>query len=95
MTKYQEDYFKAHGEDEKSFRQLNEAMRRTKYTLITPYTSKKIKKDEAMRILGEDEYLSGIQRSAFHGTATRKVMGQPFQMVSFDSWALWRSNKEA
>ena len=89
MTKYQEDYFKAHGEDEKSFRQLNEAMRRTKYTLVTPYTSRKIKKEEAVEVLGEDEYLSGIQRSAFHGTATRKVMGQPFQMVLFDSSALW------
>lgn len=90
MTKYQEDYFKAHGEDESSFRQINEAMRRTKYTLITPYTSKKIKKDEAMRILGEDLYLSGIQRSAFHGTATREVMGGEFQMVYFDSSALWK-----
>lgn len=89
MTKYQEDYFKAHGEDEKSFRQLNEAMRRTKYTLVTPYTSRKIRKEEAVEVLGEDEYLSGIQRSAFHGTATRKVMGQPFQMVLFDSSALW------
>ena len=90
MTKYQEDYFKAHGEDEKSFRQLNEAMRRTKYTLVTPYTSRKIRKEEAVEVLGEDEYLSGIQRSAFHGTATRKVMGQPFQMVLFDSSALWK-----
>lgn len=90
MTKYQEDYFKAHGEDESSFHQINEAMRRTKYTLITPYTSKKIKKDEAIRILGEDLYLSGIQRSAFHGTATRKVMGGEFWMVYFDSSALWK-----
>ena len=90
MTKYQEDYFKAHGEDEKNFRQLNEAMRRTKYTLVTPYTSRKIRKEEAVEVLGEDEYLSGIQRSAFHGTATRNVMGQPFQMVLFDSFALWK-----
>jgi hypothetical protein len=90
MNRHQEEYFKAHGEDKSSFRQINEAMRRTKHTLITPYTRKKIKKDEAMRILGEDEYLSGIQRSAFHGTATRKVMGQPFQMVLFDSSALWK-----
>lgn len=90
MTKYQEDYFKAHGEDESSFRQINEAMRRTKYTLITPHTSKKIKKDEAMQILGEDLYLSGIQRSAFHGTATREVMGGEFRMVYFDSSALWK-----
>lgn len=90
MTKYQEEYFKAHGEDEKSFRQLNEAMRRTKYTLVTPYTSRKIRKEEAVEVLGEDLYLSGIQRSAFHGTATRKVMGKPFQMVLFDSSALWK-----
>lgn len=90
MTKYQEEYFKAHGESEDSFRQLNEAMRRTKYTLVTPYTSRKIRKEEAVEILGEDEYLSGIQRSAFHGTATRKVMGQLFQMVLFDSSALWK-----
>lgn len=90
MTKYQEEYFKAHGEDESGFRQLNEAMRRTKYTLVTPYTSRKIRKEEAVEVLGEDEYLSGIQRSAFHGTATRKVMGQPFQMVLFDSSALWK-----
>lgn len=90
MTKYQEDYFKAHGEDESSFRQLNEAMRRTKYMLITPYTKKKIKKGEAMQILGEDLYLSGIQRSAFHGTATREVMGGEFRMVYFDSSALWK-----
>ena len=90
MTKYQEEYFKAHGEDEKNFRQLNEAMRRTKYTLVTPYTSRKIRKEEAVEVLGEDEYLSGIQRSAFHGTATRKVMGKPFQMVLFDSSALWK-----
>ena len=90
MTKYQEEYFKAHGEDESSFRQINEAMRRTKYTLVTPYASRKIRKEEAVEILGEDLYLSGIQRSAFHGTATRKVMGGEFRMVYFDSSALWK-----
>ena len=90
MTKYQEDYFKAHGENESSFRQINEAMRRTKYTLVTPYASRKIRKEEAVEILGEDLYLSGIQRSAFHGTATREVMGGEFRMVYFDSSALWK-----
>ena len=90
MTKYQEDYFKAHEEDESSFRQINEAMRRTKYTLVTPYASRKIRKEEAVEILGEDLYLSGIQRSAFHGTATREVMGGEFRMVYFDSSALWK-----
>lgn len=90
MNRHQEEYFKAHGENEKNFRQLNEAMRRTKYTLVTPYTSRKIRKEEAVEILGENEYLSGIQRSAFHRTATRDVVGEDHAFVMFDSSALWK-----
>ena len=77
------------GYAENDFRQIEEAMQKskTKYTL----GSFQISRDEALRLLGRREYLSGIARSAFHYTAARCVpMSTTDETVYFDSSALFR-----
>lgn len=77
------------GHTEKDFRQIEEAFQKnkTKYKL----GSVRISRDEAIRILGRRQYLSGISRSAFHYTAAREVpMSMSGEVVYFDSSALFR-----
>lgn len=61
--------------------QIDKAVTKTNYTLIDKaatkinYTldNKRISHKEARAILGDDEFLSGIARSAFHFTAARET----------------------
>lgn len=77
------------GHPESDFRQIEEALQKskTKYKLgSTP-----ISRDEAIRLLGQRQYLSGIARSAFHYTAAREVpMSTTGETVYFDSSNLFR-----
>lgn len=74
---------------EKDFPQIEEAMQKskTKYKLgVTP-----ISRDEAIRVLGRRQYLSGITRSAFHFSAAREVpMSTSGEVVYFDSSRLFK-----
>lgn len=74
---------------EKDFQQIEEALQKskTKYKL----RDKPISREEAIRLLGQRLYLSGIARSAFHYTAVRAVpMSISSETVYFDSSNLFR-----
>ena len=77
------------GHPESDFRQIEEALQKskTKYKLgAIP-----ISRDEAIRLLGQRQFLSGIARSAFHVTAAREVpMSTTGETVYFDSSNLFR-----
>lgn len=72
------------GFSEDDFRQIEEAtkLRNTKYELLGG-NGGSINRGEAISILGRDEYLSGICRSAFHWTAVRE--DNDGHQVYFDS----------
>lgn len=77
------------GHPESDFRQIEEALQKskTKYKL----GSAPISRDEAIRLLGQRQYLSGIARSAFHFTAAQPVpMSTTGETVYFDSSNLFR-----
>lgn len=86
LTKKDKDVILSMGYSESSFWQIEEATlsRNTKYELDeTP-----IKRDEAIHLLGRENYLSGICRSAFHGSAVRETPDG--KTVYFDSHQLFR-----
>ena len=66
--------------------QIEEATCGNRTTYIMGQTS--ISKEEAIRVLGRREYLSGIARSAFHCSAVRA--GADGQTVLFDSSRLFQ-----
>ena len=53
----------------------------------------RICRDYAIQVLGREEYLSGLSRSAFHATAERTTIDGA-HTVSFDSYPLLIGNKE-
>ena len=70
---------------EKDIPQIEEAMRRTKYE----YNGRKIKRSDAVRLLGRKIWLSGITRSAFHASAVRPTLdGKSF--VYFDTSCIFK-----
>ena len=74
------------GHSESDFPQIEEAFKKskTKYKLdATP-----ISREEAISLLGREQYLSGIARSSFHYTACRQTPDGKF--VYFDSSNLFR-----
>lgn len=69
-------YLKEHcGEDEAGIAQIDRAVTNTVYkkTIIENERDKlvQISSSEARRILGNEQFLSGLARSAFHYTAVR------------------------
>lgn len=83
---------KSWGFPERDFSQIQEAMgRKTKLTLSHRWQEvpdRKISHKKARELLGDEKYLSGIGRSAFHWTSVRDVDDQYF--VYFDSSALFK-----
>lgn len=75
LTEEQKKYFLEIGYSEEDFQQLAMAMckKYTTYELEDKKGNKptKISKEEAIQILGEETYLSGIARSAFHWSSVR------------------------
>jgi hypothetical protein len=74
------------GYPESDFSQIEEAMKKskTKYELEGFHISR----EEAIDLLGREEYLSGIARSAFHYTAARETANN--KVVYFDSSNLFK-----
>lgn len=74
------------GHPESDFQQIEEAFKKskTKYK----FGDKPISREEAISLLGREQYLSGISRSAFHYTAARETPDGQF--VYFDSSNLFR-----
>lgn len=74
------------GYEERDFQQIERATRKsnTSYTLGgTP-----IDREEAIQLLGRENYLSGIARSAFHCSAARETGDG--RNVYFDSFRLFK-----
>lgn len=78
------------GHSEDDFWQIEEAMKK-KYTTyeLTGADARVITREEAIEILGREEYLSGICRSAFHFSAFREGYGG--REVYFDSSELFKN----
>jgi hypothetical protein len=74
------------GHDEKDIQQIEEATHSNKTSYDLDGTP--IGREEAIRLLGRKEYLSGISRSAFHGTSVRWT--DDGKEVFFDSSRLFR-----
>ena len=79
------------GYSSKDIEQIQEAIGVTEYKkheLIPPYKDvKKLTAQEAYRLLGNNQFLSGISRSAFHWSASREYCKK--YGVSFDSSRLF------
>lgn len=76
------------GYSEEDIEQIGEAMTKTVYTIKDKYGEKKrISREKAREILGDEEYLSGISRSAFHWNCMREKEGNK---VYFDSSKLFK-----
>lgn len=76
LTESRKNILRGWGVPDSDFPQIEKAMRSgiTRYTYI-PKNGKErlISRDEAIRKLGVREYLSGIERSAFHWSAYRET----------------------
>ena len=76
------------GYTKRDFAQIERAMQKskTKYSAVNIQTGKKetISRERAIEILGRETWLSGISRSAFHGTATRDNLRGYFKPKSAD-----------
>ena len=91
LNKNDKEILKKWGNLDKDMRQLQEAANKTKYELHYTengkYASKRIGVKEVIAVLGREEWLSGISRSAFHWTCAKPVYGGG--MVYFDSGAIF------
>ena len=67
---------KEYGYEEEDFAQIQRALdkRNTKYTTYAD-DGKPITREEAIKLLGRENFLSGLARSCFHYTAVRVVNG--------------------
>lgn len=85
LTPIQKNYFLEIGHPKTDLKQLELALKLTSYTLDDDKVKDKpISKDEAINILGENTFLSGISRSAFHYSSVRKN-DKTNQLVYFSS----------
>lgn len=83
LTKIDKEVLLKWGFQEKDLQQIEEATSKTTYEL----NNEKISCKRAIEILGREEYLSGISRSAFHFSAARN--SRKGETVSFDSSKLF------
>lgn len=74
------------GHTEEDFFQIEQALNAniTKYTI----DGVPVSRDEAIRLLGRKQFISGISRSAFHYTAARETANG--KVVLFDSSRLFK-----
>lgn len=74
---------------ERDIPQIKKAIRRSSYELYdkTTHENKCITADDAAQVLGREQFLSGISRSAFHFTSARE-MGN--RVISFESSVLFK-----
>ena len=84
LTKQDKELLRGYGPSEGDMKQIARAIRCTEYTV----DGTRITADEAVTILGRENFLSGISRSAFHYTASRE--SEDHSIVSFDSSKLFR-----
>jgi len=75
------------GVEEEDFNQIERAIKKTVYELKDKDGTREIAQEEALKILGREEFLSGISRSAFHWSSVRKNGGKT---IYFDSSKLFK-----
>lgn len=85
LTQLDKEYLLKCGYREDELNQIEEALNFTIYELNG---KRKISVKTARRILGDEMFLSGLSRSAFHWTAIREKNGQE---VYFDSSPLFET----
>lgn len=108
LTNEDKKQLKENGYTENDFPQIERAMQKsiTTYKVFNLKTEKseKISREQAIKILGRDVWLSGIARSAFHwdtsrdnmrgyfkpNTADYVITQQPTHIVHFDSSKLFK-----
>lgn len=97
LTESDKRYLVNIGHEEKDFAQIEEALsaRTTTYELnkVIGHKLRDVSREEAISLLGRNLYLSGIARSAFHGTAIRE--NEQGDRVLFDSTKLFRPKRES
>lgn len=87
VNKEDKEFLISLGYREQDIRQIGEAMTKTVYTLYKSNgEEERISRLKAREILGDEEYLSGIGRSAFHWSSMR---GEEGNRVHFDSSRLF------
>ena len=86
LTKEDKALLLSWGHSEDDFSQIEKATKK----MMTTYEleCKEISREDVIEILGRTEYLSGIARSAFHGSASRETNDN--KNVYFDSSNLFR-----
>lgn len=84
-------YFTKIGHPKKEMKQLWSAICDVKLTLINTQTKKEERTtiDRAIEVLGEENFLSGISRCAFHASSYRENADGKFA-VYFDLHNWWR-----
>ena len=92
LEKGDKDLLRSWGYSENDFPQIEEAMKKAKTTYELQGKghdpADRITREEAVRLLGRREYLSGISRSAFHYSAARNTPDG--KTVFFDSSKLFK-----
>lgn len=84
LTEEDKELLTKWGFSEDDFNQIEKATNKTEYEL----NGNKIPLTEVLQILDRETYLSGISRSAFHWTCSRK--GKNGETINFDSSKLFR-----
>lgn len=82
------DILKKWGHSDSDLLQIQDAINVTVYTLDTGNGKKQITANKARNILGDEIFLSGISRSAFHWNCGRE--SGDGQYISFDSSRLFK-----
>lgn len=81
---------KRFGHEDEDIPQIQEALLKTKFTYCEDDKEvREISAQEAVELLGKEQFLSGLGRSAYHYTAYRKINDNTG--VSFDSFALFEN----
>ena len=84
LTKSDKNILREWGYLDNDFPQIEEATRKTVYTMAGDV---QISLQKAIELLGREEYLSGVARSSFHMSAVRE--SENGEQVYFDSSALF------
>lgn len=84
LTKNDKELLKSWGYEDKDILQIEEATIKTTYEM----DDKKISIKKAIQVLGREEFLSGIARSAFHWNCVRT--NKNGETVFFDSSKLFK-----
>lgn len=86
LTKSDKDVLIGFGFNKKDIPQIEKAVFKTDYSINY---KDEISPDEAYELLGQEVFLSGLGRSAFHWSSLREISGSD-DVVSFDSSRLFK-----